>query len=119
MYVFLGMTYVDKCLWGVLPMEGKIAPKYKILVSILGRGTEANVTTIFSFEASIGDQNEPGTILFAKCITFTAETELPVAVLTSKCCLMTVGKIQTSKLTQWIPLRELYIMAVQTSYSKY
>lgn len=57
-----GMKYIDKGLCGIFPMKRKVVPEHLGPGSILERGTEAKVTTLFSCKVPIVEQNKRTTI---------------------------------------------------------
>lgn len=81
-------------------MECKILPDQPSSVATLGRCTKAKMTTVWSCEAQLVEQNEHARARATKPITILAESESLVAVLTSKRCLMTIEWIQTANLEQ-------------------
>lgn len=83
-------------------MERKIVPEHSGPVAILQKDTEANITIILLHEAPIDEQSEHSTIRAAQFFTIPAETESLVLVLTSKCGLMSIERMQMAKPTQWI-----------------
>lgn len=80
----LGTTYNDKCIRSILLMERRTEPEHPAPALILGRGTNANVTTMFSHEALMDEQNKYALIQVAKLITVPAHSESLVVVVTSK-----------------------------------
>lgn len=60
--ILLGMKFIDICIQGIFPAEWKIVPEHSAPVTILGRGPEANMTTILSHEAHMDEQHEHATI---------------------------------------------------------
>lgn len=67
-----------------------------------GKITEANMISMFSNEAPMGEQNERSTLGIVNRITTTAETDLPADVVCSRCGLMKIERIQKEKPTQRI-----------------
>lgn len=90
-------------------MERKIVHEKLAPVALLRRDTEGSLTPILLHEVPMDEQSEQATVRVAKLITILAETEYPVIVVTSKCGVMTIGRIQTAKPTQWIlPTRSVH-----------
>lgn len=85
-------------------MHRKIEPKYSAPVLIQEKYTRDNVITISLHKVTINEQNKHATLLVAKLIFISDETESPVFFLNAKCCLMTVDQIQTTMQTQRIPV---------------
>lgn len=84
---------------GYIPLGCKIVPEHLVACTILGKGTEANLTMLLSREAPLCEQKDPATIRMAKYITVPAEMESLVVVVTLKCGLMTIERMQTAKPT--------------------
>lgn len=78
MNVILGTAYIDKSMRGILSVEGKIVPEHSAPATILGRGTEANVTTLLSHQVPLDEQSDHATTRVAKGITVPAKSESPV-----------------------------------------
>lgn len=113
--VLLGMTYVNKYIRGIIFMEQMIVLEHLASDALLGRGTKANVTKLFSREAPIDEQNEHATIRVAKLITIPTETESPGVVVPSKGGLMTIERTKTAKSTQRIHFCEVCMRSGQSS----
>lgn len=101
--VLLGTTYINQCIQGIFTMEHKIVPPQSVPDYLLGRGTDANVTTSLWHEACSEEHSEHATIRVAKLKTILAEMESPIVVVISKRGPMTNDRTQTAKQTQWIP----------------
>lgn len=69
-------------------------------VAILETDSEALVTSEMSHEVRIDKQPEHVRISFAKLITIWAKTVLPVVLVSSRCKLMTIERIQKAKVTK-------------------
>lgn len=90
--ISLGTTYIDKRIWGIFFLERKIAPEHSAPFSVLRRGTETNVTKVWSHEIPTNEHIEHTTIRLANLTTIWAEAESPVVFGTSKSGLMTIEK---------------------------
>lgn len=109
MNVVLRAIYVFRCIWWIFQMELKVVTQHSAPVCILRRGTEANVTAMFSSEAPLFKQIEHVTIWVTKLIGIPTKTESPIVAVTWKCGPATIERVQTAKLTQWIlPARGIY-----------
>lgn len=101
--VLLETTYIEKCARGILPIEWKIVPAHLAPRAILGRGTEAHVTTILSLhEAPIDERNKHAMIGVAELITIPAGTESSVDFVMYECGIIKRERTQTAELTKQI-----------------
>lgn len=84
---------------GYIPDVTKVVSVHSAPVAILWNDTEASMTTLLSQEAPMDNQNEHEKIYDAKFITIPTGTKSQVAILTSKCVLMTMKRMQMEKPT--------------------
>lgn len=119
MRILLGLTYIDNCIRGIFLMEHEIVPEHWGPAAVLKIGTQANLTTILFCNMPREEQIEHTTIWVPEAISIPAETKSPVVLVTLKCGLMTIGRIQTEKLEQSILLQKVDMRSEQTSHFKY
>lgn len=84
-------------------MELWIVPEQLLPVSLLGKGTEANVTTILLHEGHMNEQNDHKTTRVAELTTIPAVTESTVVLVTSNSGPFPIERIQTAKATTGTP----------------
>lgn len=91
---------MDKCIWGIFPIESKVVLRHSWEVVILETGERVKMTTILSHEVPGGEIREHEMDWVAKALTNPAETEPLLVVNTSKGGLLTIERILTIKWTQ-------------------